>query len=187
MNQEKIKIALKIVENIENEVAMVRKLLASDLSHEDMDVSKLSLTIDDKDLGKSDASVIEGIFDGTKMIGDDGKEYSMSANYASKSKLVEGDRLKLSIGMDGSFIYKQIKPIDRDRLRGMLARDEETGEYHVIVGKSVYRVLLASITYFRGKPGDEVVILVPRERGCVWAAVENIISKPIDAEAELGL
>src|SRR5471030_1604688 len=39
--------------------------------------------------------VIEGIFDGQNMIGPDKKQYPVPANYASKSKLVEGDGLKL--------------------------------------------------------------------------------------------
>ena len=47
--------------------------------------------------------VVEGVFDGQKMAGPDGKEYPVPANYASKSKLVEGDILKLTIGVDGSF------------------------------------------------------------------------------------
>ena len=37
--------------------------------------------------------VIEGVFDGQNMIGPDGKQYPVPANYASKSKLVEGDVL----------------------------------------------------------------------------------------------
>ena len=41
--------------------------------------------------------VIEGVFDGENMIGPDGKQYSVPANYASKSKLVEGDILKMKI------------------------------------------------------------------------------------------
>src|SRR3989338_7659848 len=52
----------------------------------------------------------EGTFTGEKMQGDDGKEYTVPANYASKSKLVHGDRLKLTITKSGSFIYKQIGP-----------------------------------------------------------------------------
>ena len=52
--------------------------------------------------------VIEGVFDGQHMIGPDGKKYSVPANYASKSKLVEGDILKLTIDRQGNFIYKQI-------------------------------------------------------------------------------
>src|SRR3990172_8798087 len=51
-----------------------------------------------------DNKVIEGIFDGQKMIGPDKKEYKVPENYSSKSKLVEGDVLKLTIAEDGGFI-----------------------------------------------------------------------------------
>jgi hypothetical protein len=52
--------------------------------------------------------VLEGVFDGQNMVGSDGKTYPVPANYASKSKLVQGDILKLTIGDDGAFLYKQI-------------------------------------------------------------------------------
>ena len=41
----------------------------------------------------------------------------------------------------------------------------------------VYRVLKASITYYKGEEGDEVVLLVPKNSLSRWAAVENVIKK----------
>ncbi len=121
--------------------------------------------------------IIEGIFDGQNMISPDGKQYSVPANYASKSKLVEGDRLKLTIMPDGSFVYKQIGPVERVRLIGSLIRDEATNEYLVLSADRTFRVLLASVTYFKGEVGDEVVVLVPKTQSGEWAAVENVIKK----------
>jgi len=121
--------------------------------------------------------VIEGVFDGQNMVGPDGKQYSVPSNYASKSKLVEGDVMKLTITQDGSFIYKQIGPIERQRLIATLGRDEQTGEFTVTTTEKTYRVLTASVTYFKGEVGDEVVILVPSATGARWAAIENIIRK----------
>lgn len=129
------------------------------------------------------AKIIEGAFDGQNMLGPDGKQYSVPANYASKSKLVEGDVLKLTITRDGSFIYKQIGPIDRQRLIGQLSRDEVSGEYRVLAEGKSYKVLLASITYFKGEPGDEVVVLVPAIGDTRWAAVENIIKQSDEAKS----
>ncbi|MBI5037179.1 MAG: hypothetical protein HZC01_00510 [Candidatus Kerfeldbacteria bacterium] len=119
--------------------------------------------------------IIEGIFDGQNMVGPDGKQYSVPANYASKSKLVLGDTLKLTITADGTFMYKQIGPVERQRVVGMLTKDDTTDEYRVVVGDTSYRVLLASVTYFKGEPGDEVVLLVPKGQASDWGAVENII------------
>lgn len=131
------------------------------------------------------AKIVEGIFDGQNMIGPDGKQYSIPANYASKSKLVEGDHLKLTITTDGAFIYKQIGPVERVRLIGRLVRDETTGEYRVKAGQKLYRVLLASVTYFKGEVDDEVVVLAPKDQESQWAAVENLIKKfPGEAASE---
>lgn len=129
---------------------------------------------------EDNAKIIEGVFDGQNMLGPDGKQYSVPANYASKSKLVEGDRLKLTIMSDGSFIYKQIGPVERSRLIGTLLRDETTNDYVVVTAERSFRVLLASITYFKGDVGDEVVILIPQDKPGQWAAVENIIKKGPD-------
>lgn len=118
--------------------------------------------------------VIEGVFDGQHMIGQDGKEYLIPPNYASKSKLVEGDILKLIIADSGAFIYKQIGPITRRRVVGKLTQNEN-GEYFVRNEESEWKVLPASVTYFKGELGSETAILVPQSTPSKWAAVENII------------
>ena len=110
------------------------------------------------------------------MIGTDGKQYPVPANYASKSKLVEGDMLKLTITPDGSFVYKQIGPVERKRVIGIVSQDD-LGNYVVIAEGKAYRVLLASVTYFKADPGDEVTIVVPRDSETVWAAIENLVKK----------
>ena len=125
-------------------------------------------------------TIIEGIFDGKGMVGPDGKEYPIPPNYASKSKLVEGDLLKLTVTPTGAFIFKQIGPIERDRKVGALTHDREVDEFAVIVGDKKYRVLKASITYFRGADGDEAVILTPKHSPSKWAAVENVIKRQVD-------
>ena len=123
---------------------------------------------------EGDNQVIEGVFDGQQMIGPDGSKYAVPANYASKSKLVEGDMLKLTITPDGSFVFKQIGPIERDRLSGVLLQDEEEN-YKVVANGMSYRIITASVTYFRGEPGDKAIILVPKNHQSTWAALENVI------------
>lgn len=120
--------------------------------------------------------VIEGVFDGQNMMGPDGKKYPVPANYASKSKLIEGDVLKLTIADDGSFIYKQIGPVERQKKLGVLTQTEN-GEYRVVAEGKTYKVLLASLTYFKAEPGDEVTIVTPKDQDSEWAAVENVIKK----------
>lgn len=118
--------------------------------------------------------IIEGVFNGQNMIGNDGEEYPVPPNYASKSKLVEGDVLKLTIGIDGSFVYKQISPVERERVVGTLVVDEQ-GNFGIKTPEKTYKLLLASVTFYRAKEGDEVTILLPTNGDAQWGAVENVI------------
>ncbi len=120
---------------------------------------------------------IEGVFDGQAMIGSDGQVYDVPANYASKSKLVEGDILKLTINNLGAFVYKQIKPIERIRKTGELYQDPQSLQFYAMADGKKWRLLSASVTYYKGETGDEVVFLIPAEGGSRWAAVENIVKK----------
>ncbi|PIU01442.1 hypothetical protein COT68_03195, partial [bacterium (Candidatus Torokbacteria) CG09_land_8_20_14_0_10_42_11] len=126
-------------------------------------------------VGKS--RIIQGVFNGQSMVAPDGTEYPVPANYASKSKMIQGDTLKLTIAEDGSFIYKQIGPIERKKVLGVLSQSED-GEYQVIVeNNKTYKVLLASVTYFKGEAGDEVTLVVPASGDSEWGAIENILKK----------
>jgi hypothetical protein len=127
--------------------------------------------------------IIEGTFDGQIMIGTDGKQYPVPANYASKSKLVEGDMLKLTITPDGSFIYKQIGPAERKRVIGITGIDAE-GNYFVAAEGKAYKVLLASITYFKVEPGDEVTLVIPRDITSDWGSIENVLQKSSEERIE---
>lgn len=118
--------------------------------------------------------IIEGVFDGQNMQGNNGEEYPVPPNYASKSKLVEGDVLKLTIGSDGALVYKQINPIDRKRVVGTLVVDE-LGNFGVKTPEKTYKLLLASITFYKAQEGDEVTILVPEHGDAQWGAVEHVI------------
>ncbi|MDP1845545.1 MAG: hypothetical protein Q8L09_02235 [Candidatus Moranbacteria bacterium] len=125
---------------------------------------------------EEEGEIVEGVFDGQVMMGTDGKQYPVPANYASKSKLVEGDMMKLTITPDGSFIYKQIGPAERKRLIGVVSQDD-LGNYVVIADGKAYRVLLASVTYFKAEPGDEVTLVTPKDSDSIWGAIENLVKK----------
>ena len=129
-----------------------------------------------------EGTIVEGTFDGQIMLGVDGKQYPVPANYASKSKLVEGDMLKLTITHNGSFVYKQIGPIERAHALGIVSQDEK-GNYYVFSEGKPYKVLLASITYFKAEPGDEVAIVRPRDIESSWASIENVLQKGGDSSA----
>jgi hypothetical protein len=48
--------------------------------------------------------IIHGIFNGESMVASDGQTYTVPENYASKSRIVEGDRMKLTITTGGRYI-----------------------------------------------------------------------------------
>jgi hypothetical protein len=124
--------------------------------------------------------IIEGSFDGQNMVDSDGQSYPVPANYASKSKLVEGDGMKLTITDEGKFIYKQIAPIERRIAKGVLI--QEDGQYKVLVEGRALRVLLASVTFYRAEVGDQITVLLPTDGEAQWAAVEAVLPKHL-AEA----
>ena len=127
-----------------------------------------------------DKKIIEGVFDGQNMIGPDKKMYSVPANYASKSKLIPGDILKLTINEDGSFVYKQIGPVERKRIVGTLTY--ENGQFQVIGNGKTYKVLLASVTYFHAEIGDKVTLIIPELEDSEWGAIENVIPKNFEEQ-----
>ncbi len=155
-----------LIQEAETSLAAAKELLISIIGDDGTVITPRSGT--NEEVG---GKVVEGVFDGQKMAGPDGKEYPVPANYASKSKLVEGDILKLTIADDGSFIYKQIGPIERTQIIGTLVQHD--GAYYVEANGREYRILLASVTYFRINVGDQVTIIVPTDnQDAVWAAVE---------------
>jgi hypothetical protein len=130
--------------------------------------------------GPVSGKVVEGIFDGQNMVDAGGNTYPVPANYASKSKLVEGDGMKLTITDEGKFIYKQIAPVKRRSIVGVLI--QEDGQYKVLAEGKAFRVLLASVTFYRAEVGDQVTILLPDDGEAKWGAVDAVIPKHL-AEA----
>jgi len=157
-----IKRLRSLIQEAETNLGAANELLISLVGDD-----KITAAPREEALGK----VIEGVFDGQNMVGSDGKTYPVPANYASKSKLVQGDILKLTIAEDGAFLYKQIGPIPRKQVVGALKL--ENGHYLVDVNGKDYRVLLASVTYFKAKPGDQVSVNIPEDDTTAeWAALE---------------
>lgn len=163
----------KLLDSAEGNLASARNILRDFIGNKPS-----SLYVDNK-VQEADSNdeenIIEGIFKGEVMVGSDGKTYPVSANYASKSKLVEGDGLKLTIAVDGSFIYKQIRPVDRKNVIGTLSLDGSS--YRVLAEGRSYKILTASVTFYKAKPGDSVTVTIPKNYEAEWAAMENVLTK----------
>jgi hypothetical protein len=163
--EKQVKRLRSLIQEAETNLAAAKELLISIVGDDGAVVTPRSSQDD------VSGKVIEGVFDGQVMIGPDGKSYPVPANYASKSKLVEGDILKLTIADDGGFIYKQIGPVARRQIIGTLTQHD--GTYYVEANGKEYRILLASVTYFRLTEGNQVTIIIPEDNpDATWAAVE---------------
>ena len=111
-----------LIQEAETNLAAAKELLISIVGDDGQVVTPKNPS--DEVAGK----VIEGVFDGQMMLSPDGKNYPIPANYASKSKLVEGDLMKLTIAEDGSFIYKQIGPVPRKQVIGTLVQHDPVAD-----------------------------------------------------------
>jgi hypothetical protein len=177
LKNEKIKSLEEMVANAQQTITSLQQIIS------DLQVTKNNSfpqgTASQDQSRSFDGQIIHGTFDGQIMIGEDGKQYPVPANYASKSKLIEEDMLKLTITPEGNFVYKQIGPAQRKYLIGIVQRDEK-GNYSIIADAKKYKVLLAAATYFKIEPNDEVTLVVPRDKESQWAAIENILKKGTD-------
>lgn len=167
----------RLLQNLRQGLDCLERLIADEAESVDVEelIERLQTSQGELIGPSAGGRVIEGVFDGEHMIGSDGKQYAVAPNYASKSKLVEGDIMKLSIQPNGSFMYKQIGPIERMRAVGTLVRDELTNDWKVLALGRKFAVLSAAVSYYKGDVGDEIVILIPESEPSKWAAVENII------------
>lgn len=171
----KIALVREMLDSAEKSVRSAKKLLGDITGESSTDA--LLINAKARELPaphvEEEGRVVEGYFDGEKMIGAGGHSYPVPANYASKSKLVVGDRLKLTITENGRFVFKQIGPVERTSLIGPLTYED--GQYKVLAGGRAYKVLLASVTFFRAEVGDEITIHIPATSESEWAAIEAVL------------
>ena len=118
----------------------------------------------------------EGVFDGMNIVTESGEEYCIPSNYTSKSKLIEGDILRVIISDKGQVMCKQIELAERE---GILAEafEMEDGEVVLLHSGKAYRITVASRTFWNIKNGDKVLAKVPKDGKGKWAAVEMVIQR----------
>lgn len=168
LSEKQIKRLKSLIDDAETNLSAARELLISVIGDEGVVAPR------DTVVSGPEGKVIEGIFDGQIMIGPDGKNYPVPANYASKSKLVEGDILKLTITSDGRFLYKQIGPVERKTMIGTLTHHDD--KYFVEISGKEYQILYASVTYFHLHEGSQASVILPAKNDdATWAAVESAL------------
>lgn len=130
-----------------------------------------------KTYNEENAEVVEGKFDGYFLVGPDQKKYPVPMNYSSKTKLVPWDMMKLKILEDGKFIYKLIQPVERKHIRAVLSKTDDNKFVALSDDGKSYFLNQAAVTFFKGKPGDELYVLINDKEDMSFAAIEAIIKK----------
>ena len=124
-----------------------------------------------------EVKIIEWIYDWYFMIWSDKNKYPVPLNYASKTKLIPGDALKLRIMKDGRLIYKLIWPAPRKYIKATLTKSDEGKRIAITDEGQTYFLNQAAVTFFKWKPGDELSIIINAEGKGSYAAIEALIEK----------
>ncbi len=179
-NNESLVSLLHMLNKIENDVvkakAVVQKLFQENgvASAFDAVPATVASVATEEDEGMQ---VVEGSFDGTFMQGNDGKMYPVPMNYASKTKLIPGDMLKLRIMEDGKLIYKVIGPAPRKFLKAKLTKTEEGKFIALTEDNKTFSLNQAAVSFFKGDVGNEITIIIHGSEETTFAAIEAVISK----------
>lgn len=178
MDNKKTIIAIRdFISSAEKSIKNANKLLKDILKENDIDFNS-EVDLDTKWLNSYNSwnsKIIEWIFTWEEMLWSDWNSYPVPVNYASKSKMVQWDKLKLTIETNWKMLYKQIEPIEREIKTWLLSKEKE--RYQVISEWKTYNVLTASVTHFKWNIWDTVSILIPSWKQATFAAIDNIIPK----------
>jgi len=146
-------------------------------SLDDKEVTEALGTQELKSYTEENVQVVEWKFDGYFMVDADQKKYPVPLNYSSKTKLVPGDILKLKILENGQFVYKLINPVERKHIRATLSKTEDNKFTAITDDGQTFFLNQAAVTFFKGRPGDELYILTNEKDNGWFAAIEAIIKK----------
>lgn len=177
MTKKRIAAIRDFIDSAEKSLKNAKKLLKDIIEEENIDLNA-EISLDMKWLNQydsGDSKIVEGVFTGEEMLGVDNNKYPVPVNYASKSKLVQGDRMKLTVDPSGKMLYKQIKQIERDIKTGLLTQNN--GKYQVVSEGVSYDVLTAAVTHFKAAIGDSVTVLIPAGKDATFAAIEAVMVK----------
>ena len=169
------------LDSAQKSIISAKKILAT--MSDDTELKKELAYLDASGLSaytSGDDKIIEGVFTGESMLGSDGAMYPVPQNYASKSKLVQGSKLKAIIHGDGKITYKIIEEIEYETKIGLLTKNND--RFQVIADGKSYNTLLASVTFIKGEIGDSVSIRIPKGKDATYAAIEALIPKTLPKE-----
>ncbi len=156
MKEQELKKAQNLIKKIQQDLISVTKLLEE------------AVKIEPKDIPG-----IEGTFTGIEMLTDAGEKYEVPANYAAKSRLVYGDRLKM-VEQDGKKFFKQVVKVPRKKVEGVISKKE--GEWYFLADSGSYKISATAAEFNNIELNDEVLALIPAQNlAAPYAAFDKFI------------
>lgn len=176
MEQKKILAIKDFIESAEKSIRNAKKLLSEVLKENNVDLNELSLdTSGLSDYKSDDSKIVEWVFTWDEMLWADWHKYPVPSNYSSKSKLVQWDKLKLTIDPSWKMLYKQIAPIERETKVWLLVK--ENWKFQAVAEWKTYNLLTAAVTHFKAEIWDSLTIILPAWKQATFAAIEAVIPK----------
>jgi hypothetical protein len=148
---EELKLPKKAVHNILEYIRIIKKR-ASNIENILREYEKMQYR------PSKDMPGIEGVYDGNFMISDDGKKYEVPKNYAAKSLLVVGDRLK-KIVEDDKESFKIVEKIARKKIEGLISKKD--GRFVLLAKEGTFNLLKNAVDFRNLKQGDTVLAYIP--------------------------
>ncbi len=175
-DENKIKALRDLINTAQSSINSAKKILQSLLGENtwtDIDFSSDIQWL--SEYTSEDSQIVEWVFTWEWMLGTDGNMYPVPQNYASKSLLVQGSKLKAIIEKSGRIKYKIISEIPYTSLLWVITKNGE--KYQISTEHKSYNVLVAAITFHKCTIGDTVTIRVPEWKEATYAVIEAIIPK----------
>lgn len=122
---------------------------------------------------------IEGIFDGTYLVTVDNQKYEVPPNYAAKTRILYGDRIKL-IEENGKQLFKSISKQERIEVEAVIAKKD--GKWFALTADRSYRISDNAAEFNKLNINDTVVVLVPKDRVNVPFAAFDKVLNPSQSE-----
>ncbi len=176
-NKKTISAIIDFINSAEKSIKNAKKLLKDVMDENNIELDS-AINYETKWLNTyndEDAKIVEWVFTWLEMLGSDWNKYPVPVNYSSKSKMVQWDKLKLTIKNNGKMLYKQISPIAREYKTWLVIKDNE--RYQVVSEWKTYDLLTAAITHFKANIWDKITVIVPEWKDATFAAIEAVIPK----------
>lgn len=160
-------------EILEKRVDHINKLIEATEKNFEKIKSTLDQILREQDKDKyRDKEGVEGVFDGVNLVGEDGKRYEVQPNYAAKSRLVYGDRLKM-IAEGGKEIFKQIEKVPRKKINGIISKKE--GKWYILADSGSYLLSDIAAEYQNVELNDEAIAYIPEDNlRAPYAALDKV-------------